>query len=114
MASVDVIIVNYRSTQLAIACLESLNRIRSEADQLHVSLVENSSPDDSLERLRSAIAERVWQGWVEIMPSRRNGGFAYGNNFALKKGNTSFDCFRACVAERISRCTSEATSWDMP
>jgi len=85
MASVEVIIVNYRSTQLAIACLESLERIRNEADQLHVSLVENSSPDDSLARLRSAIAERGWQDWVEIMPSARNGGFAYGNNFALRK-----------------------------
>ncbi len=85
MSSVEVIIVNYRSAQLAIACLESLEAIRNEVDRLHVSLVENCSPDDSLERLRHAILERGWLDWVELIPSERNGGFAYGNNFALRK-----------------------------
>lgn len=85
MTSVEVIIVNYRSAQLAIECLESLDPIRHEVDRLHVSLVENCSPDDSLWRLQSAIADRHWQDWVEILPAERNGGFAYGNNFALRK-----------------------------
>ena len=85
MSSVEVIIVNYRSAQLAIACLESLEGIRSEADRLHVSLVENFSPDESLSILKAVIAERGWQDWVELLPADRNGGFAYGNNFALRR-----------------------------
>ncbi len=96
MSSVEVIIVNYRSAQLAIECLESLDAIRNEVDRFHVSLVENCSPDDSLERLRSVIVERGWHEWVEIIPSERNGGFAYGNNFALRKvlqGATKPDFF---------------------
>ncbi len=85
MSSVEVIIVNYRSTDLALSCLDSLDGIRNDGDRIHVSLVENCSPDDSLIRLRSGIGERGWTEWVELLPASRNGGFAYGNNLAIRK-----------------------------
>jgi GT2 family glycosyltransferase len=85
MASVEVIIVNYRNPQLTIDCLESLEAIQNEVDRLHVSLVDNCSPDNSIEQLQSVCSERGWQDWIEIIPSGRNGGFAYGNNVALRK-----------------------------
>ncbi len=84
MASVTVIIVNYRSTQLAIDCLRSLETIRHEANPLRVMLVENCSPDDSWEQLNRAIVELGCSEWVQLIQADRNGGFAYGNNVALR------------------------------
>jgi N-acetylglucosaminyl-diphospho-decaprenol L-rhamnosyltransferase len=85
--SVLVAIVNYRSAQLTLRCLASLERERERArgeggpGALAVLVVENASGDEAV--LAREIAGR-FAGWVTLLPSPVNGGFGAGNNLALR------------------------------
>ncbi len=78
MSSTAVVIVNYRSAGLVVDLLHSL-----ESEGLRVVVADNASPDDSVAVLRSAIAREGWSS-VELLSLDRNGGFAYGNNAAIR------------------------------
>ncbi|MBL8859740.1 MAG: glycosyltransferase family 2 protein [Planctomycetes bacterium] len=78
-----VAIVNYRSADLVIACLRSL---AAESKRLSVVVVDNASGDGSAERLTAAIEELQCGAWVEFLALDRNGGFAAGNNAAVRRG----------------------------
>jgi hypothetical protein len=79
-----VVIVNYRTSRLAINCLKSLeNEVRS-LPGTRVVVVDNASGDDSVEVLTSAIQSNNWQDWATLLPSEHNGGYAYGNNLAIR------------------------------
>ena len=76
-----VVIVNYRSADLTVDCLRSLLPERTALPGLRVVVTDNASPDDSVARLTAATAD---DGWVTIQPLAKNGGFAYGNNAAIR------------------------------
>lgn len=79
-----IIIVNYRTADLAIGCLRALS---AQADDLgggRVVVVDNDSRDGSVEKLRTAIEHEGWSDWADVMPLDRNGGFAYGNNAGIR------------------------------
>lgn len=78
-----IVIVNYRSAELAIDCLASLEREVQAYPGAHVALVENASGLEQLDRLASEIDRRSWRGWVTLISADRNGGFAAGNNVAM-------------------------------
>lgn len=83
--SILVVIVNYRSAQLVIDCLRSLRAEKSEVEYpVHALVVDNASGDDSIEQLGSAIQANGWSGWVELQLDHANGGFAAGNNAAIR------------------------------
>jgi N-acetylglucosaminyl-diphospho-decaprenol L-rhamnosyltransferase len=81
-----IVIVNYRSADLTIDCLRSLE---PELADMHgprgvkVVVTDNKSPDDSVRLLNTVVLEHGWSHWVTIKPLDRNGGFAYGNNAAI-------------------------------
>lgn len=79
-----VVIVNYRSAALAIDCLASLAPQIDDVAGTHVVVTDCASGDGSVEALREAIEKHGWSRWVELMPLERNGGFAYGNNAAIR------------------------------
>lgn len=77
------VILNYRTPDMVVACLESvLPELDPQLDA--VVVVDNASGDDSVEKLERAIAERGW-GRVELVVSARNGGFAAGNNLGIAR-----------------------------
>ncbi len=78
-AQLLVAIVNYRTPDLVIHCLQSL---AAEVSQLHAQVVvaDNASGDGSVAKIQGAIAAAGWQSWATVLPLERNGGFAYGNN----------------------------------
>ncbi|MBE9174586.1 glycosyltransferase family 2 protein [Synechocystis salina LEGE 06155] len=81
-----VVILNYRTPQLVIDCLASLeSQIDPQTQQ--VIVVDNASGDDSVEKIQTAIAEHGWQGWVRLLPSDNNGGFSAGNNLGIQAIN---------------------------
>lgn len=49
-----------------------------------VVVVDNASGDDSADRIERAIQGEGWGGWVRFVRAPRNGGFAYGNNIAIR------------------------------
>ena len=79
-----VVIVNYRTPGLTIDCLHSLaSEVRSLPDT-RVVVTDNASGDGSVEQISRAIETEGWSDWVSFMPLERNGGFAYGNNAAIR------------------------------
>ncbi len=83
MLRLAIVIINYRTPNLAIDCLESL-KDQLEVGKDRVILVDNNSGDGSVEQLSSAITDRHWSDWVTLIPSPVNGGFSAGNNIGIK------------------------------
>jgi GT2 family glycosyltransferase len=82
-----IVIVNYRTAELAIACLHSLEgEVQATAGRGRVRVVvtDNASGDGSVLRLQEAVRNFGWGEWVSIQPLERNGGFAWGNNAAIR------------------------------
>lgn len=77
------IIVNYRTPELAIDCVRSLQDQRTDANGLAIVLVDNDSQDGSRERFREVIALEGWAGSVELLELQQNGGFGWANNQAI-------------------------------
>jgi GT2 family glycosyltransferase len=77
-----IIIINYKTPDLTIDCLRSLE---PEIDpQLRVVVVDNASPDGSADPIEQAIVSRGWSSWATLLRSPVNGGFAAGNNFGIR------------------------------
>ena len=83
MPATAVIIVNYRSAGLVIDCLRSLGPEVADNPGMRVIVADNASGDGSVAMLRRAIADARW-AWAEVLPLDRNGGFAFGNNAAVR------------------------------
>lgn len=82
--SVLVVIVNYRTATLTINCLRSLAQEVHSLPNTRVAVVDNASGDNSVTAIQQAIATEGWGEWATMMPSNHNGGFSYGNNFAIR------------------------------
>jgi hypothetical protein len=86
MSGVDVTIaiVTYRSADLTIDCLSSIQPERLTASvNIRVIVVDNASGDARL--IAKAIEENGWRSWVTLVAAPKNGGFAYGINLALQR-----------------------------
>jgi N-acetylglucosaminyl-diphospho-decaprenol L-rhamnosyltransferase len=80
---IAVVIVTYKSAELAIECLASLQAERdAQSLQIRVILVDNASGD--LPRIQQVVARNGWSSWVTLVLAPRNGGFAYGNNLGIR------------------------------
>lgn len=88
-SGVLIVIVNYRSTGLAIECLRSLGPEVGSHPGARAVVVENASGDDSADRLASAIRDEGWSPWASLVVAERNGGFAAGNNLAIREALAS-------------------------
>jgi N-acetylglucosaminyl-diphospho-decaprenol L-rhamnosyltransferase len=77
-----VVIVNYKTADLTIRCLRTLAPELCELPGARVTLVDNNSGDG--EALSRAITENGWGGWVTLDVADHNGGFACGNNRAIR------------------------------
>lgn len=78
------IIVNYRSTDLAVECLRSLEPEVTSTPGFAVAVLENASGGDDFARLQAAIRERGWSAWARVSDSDRNLGFTGGNNRLIR------------------------------
>jgi GT2 family glycosyltransferase len=84
MVCLRVVVVNYRTPDLVINCLNSLaDEVRSQPD-CRVVVVDNQSGDGSVDRIQAAIMKSGWGGWAEVVAQPTNRGFAAGNNAALR------------------------------
>lgn len=80
---VAVVIVNYRTGKLTINCLHSLAGEIESLPGIRVIVVDNDSGDNSKEEIANAIATKSWD-WASLILSAKNGGYAYGNNLAIR------------------------------
>jgi GT2 family glycosyltransferase len=79
-----VIIVNYRTADLVVDCLDSLCFPGTLPDKSVVVVADCASQDGSVEVFRQWIDEGNWQIPVLLLPLAINGGFSYGNNRAFE------------------------------
>jgi N-acetylglucosaminyl-diphospho-decaprenol L-rhamnosyltransferase len=78
VASIDVVVVSYNSRDRLRACVESLLGL----DDVHVIVVDNASPDHSLDAVRDLPLSAIQ------LP--RNGGFAHGVNAGWRSGSAAY------------------------
>lgn len=81
---VAVVIVTFRTAELTIACLRSVQQERQACGQIGVRavVVDNASGDAAA--IRAALQAENWQSWVTVIEAPVNGGFAYGNNLGVR------------------------------
>jgi N-acetylglucosaminyl-diphospho-decaprenol L-rhamnosyltransferase len=77
MPALAIVIVNYNTRDLLRNCLRSLEAGAARCETA-VWVVDNASPDGSAQMVRGEFPG------VRLIESRRNGGFAYANNLALR------------------------------
>ena len=79
-----IIIVNYRTPEQTRDCLQSIaDHVRAD-DDIRVTLVDNASGDGSAANLASFVRRKGWNSWIDLLPLPCNGGFAFGNNAAIR------------------------------
>jgi N-acetylglucosaminyl-diphospho-decaprenol L-rhamnosyltransferase len=83
--SLQVVIVNYRTPALALDCLRSIAGSMEAHADWGVVLVDNYSGDNSAAQFEEARRSEGWQRWLSLLPLTENGGFAAGNNAALRR-----------------------------
>jgi GT2 family glycosyltransferase len=80
---VAVVIVTYKSAQLTIQCLRSLESERASSDlNIRAVVVDNASGD--LPAIQQLLGPNGWSSWVTLVLAPVNGGFAYGNNLGVQ------------------------------
>ena len=79
------IILNYKTPEMTLEALAALMRELERFPDARVTIVDNDSRDGSLERMRKAVDESPWSERVSVLASDYNGGFAYGNNYAITR-----------------------------
>jgi len=82
--NVIVCIVNYRTPDLVIACLRSLEPERTAVPGMRVAVADGGSGDDSPQRIAAAIDENGWGDWCAFAALEENKGFAYANNALIR------------------------------
>ena len=83
-----VIILNYRTPQLVIDCLASLEGQIDGVENCAL-VVDNCSGDDSAELIEQAITEHGWQTWAKVIIAPSNNGFSAGNNVGMQAVNAT-------------------------
>lgn len=81
--SIAIVIVNYRTPDLALASLRALATERAAVPGLRAILVDGGSGDGSDERLAEGVRDPALADWVELLALPINGGFGWANNQAM-------------------------------
>jgi GT2 family glycosyltransferase len=88
--NVLVVIVNWRTPDLTVDCLRSLAGEVADVGGVRVVVTDNASGDGSVEKIRAAIDANRWT-WASVLPLETNGGYAYGNNGAIRPALAAAD-----------------------
>ncbi len=79
-----IVTVNYRTSDLVLQSLKVLESEIASVPGTKVAIVDNNSGDGSAEKIAAAIATEGWGDWAIFLPSPINGGFSFGNNYAIR------------------------------
>ena len=83
--TLGVIVVNYRTPDLALSCIEALDKTRQAMPRLHCILVDGGSGDRSPESIVRGLEVSGRETWVHFLPLECNGGFGWANNQAIQR-----------------------------
>ena len=83
-----VVTVNYRTPEMTLDAVRALMPELASLPDARVAIVDNDSGDGSARKLAAGIEKEGWRGQVALHPAPRNGGFAYGNNYVIRRALT--------------------------
>jgi GT2 family glycosyltransferase len=83
-----IVIVNYRTAELTVDCLRSV--APQITPDMRAVVIDNLSGDHSVQEIARAIDYNDWN-WASVVEAQRNGGFAFGNNEAIRPALKSDD-----------------------
>lgn len=81
--SLALVIVNYRTADYVIRCVESVREERARVGPFDLVVVDGNSGDGSAEKLSAHFAAEPYRDWVTVLPLDFNGGFGWANNQAM-------------------------------
>jgi len=84
---ISIVILNYNSIDFLKGCLESIEKSELNHVSVEIVVVDNASTDDSVAVIRHEYPE------VKLIASKKNKGFAAGNNLAVKKTRGKYILF---------------------
>lgn len=87
--TLSVIVLNYKTPDLSLACLQSLLPALKAGDIANIFVVDNASADGSAERFDAYIETNAPSGNIKVIRSDYNGGFSAGNNLGLRQAASS-------------------------
>jgi hypothetical protein len=86
-----VVIVNYRVTQLTIACLHSLASEINRVPGTYIAVCENGTGQESAKTIQNEISNNNWGSWCALTVLDTNMGFTGGNNAVIRPALASKD-----------------------
>jgi GT2 family glycosyltransferase len=81
MKKIAIVILNWKTAKLTTDTIDSLKKINKSGFSYHIFLIDNGSPDNSLEILNNKYSK---DPLITIIPLSVNLGFAGGNNVGIK------------------------------
>jgi N-acetylglucosaminyl-diphospho-decaprenol L-rhamnosyltransferase len=82
--NIQIIIVNYRTADLVIQCLETIFSQKDGFENGKIIVVDNNSQDDSYTKICAFVDKQNWQSRIDVLDMPKNGGFAYGCNAGIR------------------------------
>jgi len=83
----SIIILSYNTKELLKRCLQSVEKARKDNCQIEIIVVDNASSDKSPEMVAKEFSQ------VKLIKSKKNLGYAGGNNLGLKRAQGEFILF---------------------
>lgn len=81
--SVAVVIVNYRTADLALRSVRAVAGERAALPGLRAVIVDGGSGDGSAQAIAAGLTDPALAGWATALPLPINGGFGWANNQAI-------------------------------
>jgi N-acetylglucosaminyl-diphospho-decaprenol L-rhamnosyltransferase len=102
---IAIVLINYRTTQLTLDCLASLEPEVEKHPETLVVVIDSASGDGSADVLEKERSSRGWKEWMRLVRLDENRGFSAGNNagitFAEELGH--FDGFLLLNSDTVVR-----------
>lgn len=86
-----IIVLNYRSYDVTIACVDRLLQL---GVKYQIVIVDNASPNQSFEILSNQYMEN---SNVKVVAAPKNGGYSYGNNIGIREADKIGDFSYYCI-----------------
>jgi GT2 family glycosyltransferase len=102
---IAIVVINYRTAQMTLDCLASLEPEVTDLPGSHVVLVDAASGDASADRLEQESSAREWNCWLSIFRLPENRGFSAGNNagIAFAEQLAGFDAYLLLNSDTLVR-----------
>lgn len=81
--TITVVIVSYKSAQLTIDALQSVDEEKNRHTHLNIKVVVVDNDSGDAPAINKAVLNNHWADWVKVLASPINGGFGYGNNYGF-------------------------------